>query len=134
MSDDMLYLTLSILITIILESLILQDLFLLVKVLKDVDHLIYVVPFELGGHCHIVLEHIQRLVVLSVDLKCTGRLIVATLKSRRAQWGNIICLRDFDDGTCKRKWKQISISLVRWVVRGLFGFLEIRIYLHIWRC
>ncbi len=112
MSDDVLYLALSVLISIILESLILQDLFLFVKVLKHIDHLIYVVSFELSGHGHIVLEHIQCPVVLSVDLKCTGRLIVATLKSRRAQWGNIIRLRDFDDGTSKRKRKQISISLV----------------------
>jgi hypothetical protein len=68
----MLYLTLSILISFVLQSYILLDFFLFVEVLEDGNYLIYVFSFEFRGHSQIVLEHVSCLGVFGVNLKCTG--------------------------------------------------------------
>ena len=62
----MLNLPLSVLISIVLESNLLFESFLIVEVLKDGDHLVDVVPLELRSHGQIVLEHISCLGVLRV--------------------------------------------------------------------
>ena len=68
----MLYLTLSILISFVLQSYILLDFFLFVEVLEDGNYLIYVFSFEFRGHSQIVLEHVSCLGVFGVNLKCAS--------------------------------------------------------------
>ena len=78
-SQSMLNLPLSVLISIVLESNLLFESFLIVEVLKDGDHLVDVVPLELRSHGQIVLEHISCLGVLRVvhleSTRCCGGLL-----------------------------------------------------------
>ena len=56
MSDRLLYLALSILIPLVLQSDVLLDFFLFIEVLKDGHYLIYVFSLKFRGHRQIVLE------------------------------------------------------------------------------
>ncbi len=70
MSDRLLYLALSILISLVLQSDILFDFFLFIEVLEYINYLIYVFSLKFSGHRQIVLEHMSRFSVLRVYLLC----------------------------------------------------------------
>ena len=100
-SNWLLYLTLSILISLILQSYILLDFFLFVEVLEHGNDLIYVFSFEFGGHRQIMLEHMYRLGLLRVYLLCTGRMLplwwVLILEPRWINRGALGCMGDHHD-------------------------------------
>ena len=70
MSDRLLYLALSILISLVLQSDILLDFFLFIEVLEYINYLIYVFSLKFSGHRQIVLEHMSCFSVLRVYLLC----------------------------------------------------------------
>jgi hypothetical protein len=69
-SDRLLYLALSILISLVLQSDILFDFFLFIEVLEYINYLIYVFSLKFSGHRQIVLEHMSCLSVLRVYYIC----------------------------------------------------------------